>query len=270
MSQSYNPYAAPAGGPPMPPGPGERGAPQPWAVGEVFTTAWDLVKRQAAPLVVAAMINGAITALPGQLPGILSATKVVDPASSEYWALFGVTTVVGQVLAAWLSGGMVKIYLDAARGREPHVPDLFSGGRFFLPILGANLLIFFIAFFGTLLLVVPGIIAGLGLSMTQFYLVDREMGPTEAMRASWEAMKGNKGRMFVFMWAAFGVMLLGMLACCMGTLASVPTIGVATAIVYLRVSGSGAPGAPTPYQPPPSPYGQAPYAAPPPGSPYGY
>jgi hypothetical protein len=270
MSQSYNPYAAPSGGPPLPSGPGELGAPQPWAVGEVIGTAWEILKKQAAPLVVATMIGGAIQGLPGQLPGILSALQIVKPDSAEYWEIFGVTTLVGQIIGAWINCGMVKIYLDAARGREPHVPDLFSGGRRFFPIVGAYLLIFVVVFFGSVLLVVPGIIAGLGLSMTQYYVIDREMSPTEAMRASWEAMKGHKGRMFGFMWAAFGIMLVGMLACCLGVMAAAPTIGVAMAIIYLRVSGSGAPGGPAPYVPPPSPYGQAPYAAPPPGSPYGY
>ncbi|MEO7097547.1 MAG: hypothetical protein ABI175_30075 [Polyangiales bacterium] len=270
MSESYNPYAAPSGGPATPPGPGELGAPQPWAVGEVITTAWDLFKRQAAPLVVAAMIASAMSALPGQIPAILAALHVVEPNSVEYWSIFGVTTFIGQIIGAWINCGMVKIYLDAARGREPHVPDLFSGGARFLPMLGANLLIFLVVFFGMILLIVPGIIAALGLSLTQYYVIDREMGPMEALRASWDAMKGNKGRMFGFMWAAFGIMLLGALACCMGTLAAAPTVGVAMAIIYLRVSGSGAPGAPTPYVPPPSPYGQAPVAAPPPGSPYGY
>jgi uncharacterized membrane protein len=51
---------------------------------------------------------------------------------------------------------------------------------------------------GFILLVVPGIIVAFGLSQTFFILADdKEIGAVDALKASWEMMKGNKVKFFV-------------------------------------------------------------------------
>jgi hypothetical protein len=94
---------------------------------------------------------------------------------------------------------------------------------------------------GFVLLIVPGVIAMLGLYLTQFYVVEANMGPIEAMKASWESTKGQKGDIFVLILLSFFVILGGILAFCVGIFVAIPVIWVAMAIAYLRISGRGAP-----------------------------
>ncbi len=263
---AYNPYAAPQAEPPRPGGPpGGAGAPQPWDVGEVLSEAWDRFKTHWVPLAFAVIVGQFLAALPQQLPSALEKSKIVTPNDSLYWPLLLACTVIGFVAQTFFQVGLTRIWLSAARGEAPVFSDLFSGGSRFLAMLGMQFLMSFVLLVGFLVLVVPGVILALGLSLAQYYLVDQEMGPVEAMLASWDATKGHKGKIFLYGLAGFLVILAGTLACCVGICAALPTLSVGTAIIYLRLSGR-APGAaqPPPWAPPaPGPYGA--YQPPPPG-----
>lgn len=74
-------------------------------------------------------------------------------------------------------------------GSHPQLEVIFDGfkpGDRFIQSLIAAILIGLAVFFGTLLLVIPGIIASVGLSMTFFIMADNPgIRATEAMRPSW-------------------------------------------------------------------------------------
>ena len=135
--------------------------------------------------------------------------------------------------------------------------------------------------FGFVLLIVPGVILSLGLLLAPYYVVDAQMGPIAAMKASWGATRGQKGDVFVLVLAGVGLALLGLVMCFFGILATFPIYSVAVAAAYTRMSGLGvAPpmygAAPPPGYPqaPPPPGGYGPPGPPPgygpPGPPPGY
>lgn len=273
---NYNPYAAPQAQPPMPGAPVPGGGAQPWEVGEVLGIAWDGFKPNWATLVFTFLLGGFIASVPRMIPGLLVGAQVISQQDDSYWPIFGACTLVGILIQAFFQVGLTKIWLDVARGATPSFGDMFAGGSRYVPMLGAMLLQALAIMIGYVMLIVPGVILALGLSLTQFYVVDRNMGPIDAMKASWEATKGQKGKIFVFGLAACLVMLGGMLACCIGTYVAFPVVWVAAAVMYLRMSGqasasSGGGG----YGGPPAPYGgggaYGPSAGygPPPGGGYG-
>src|SRR5262249_36576075 len=112
---------------------------------------------------------------------------------------------------------------------------------------------------------VPGVILGLGLSLSSYYCIDQKMGPIDAMKASWAATNGQKGKIFLFGLVAFLLIIAGYLACLCGAFVAIPVVMVAFATIYLRLSGTMGSG-----QAPP--YGAGGYPAPgfgPPGPGYG-
>ena len=121
---------------------------------------------------------------------------------------------------------------------------------------------------GMVFLVVPGVILALGLGLYPYFIVDRNMGPVEALKASWDATTGHKANLFVLGFYSFGVMLLGVAACCIGIMPAVAVMSVAQAIVFTRLTGTvGQPPAGSPPGYPPSAYGAPPGAyGPPPGA----
>jgi hypothetical protein len=238
------------------------GAPEPWEVGDVIGHAWRVFKPHWATLVFTQLISGVIGGVPNYIPGVLVATQAVEPNSSTYWTIYGVCLVVGLVFSSFFTGGMIKIWCAASRGQTPQFGDMFAGASRFLPLLGTLFLTLLVVMLGYVALVVPGIILGLGLAFAQCYVVDQNMGPIAAMKASWEATKGHKGKIFLFGLVAFLMALGGYLACCVGVFVALPLIMVAWVTIYTRISGtSGGAGLP------PGTFGGPPanYGGPPPG-----
>jgi uncharacterized membrane protein len=281
MSQ-YNPYAAPQAGPQMPMAPqyGGGGGPQPWEIGDVLGHAWNVFKPNWATLLFSYLLALFIGALPGQVPGILVQAGALDQQDAVYAILLLVFSLVGYVIGAFFQAGYIKIWLAAARGQTPQFGDLFSGGGRFFWVFLANLLLGLAIGFGLILLIVPGIILACGLWFTPYFVVDQNMGPIDALSASWKATDGNKGKIFLFALVAFLIILASELACCLPVLVALPVVGVAGATIYLRLTGTGGGGGGMGYgappgggfAPPPQGYGAPPAGGfgGPPGGPGGY
>ncbi len=259
----YNPYAAPQAAPPMPPGGPQYavGGPQPWDIGEVFSLAWDVFKRSWGVLVGSYFLAGIIGAIPGQIPALLVMSGAIEQNSGEYWGIYSVTTFVGLVISSFFQPGLIRIWCAAARGQSVDFGTLFSGANKFLPVFATLMLTIFAILLGYVFLIVPGIILGLGLMFAQFFVVDADMGPIQAMKASWDATNGHKGKLFLFGLVGGLVAAVGLVACCIGVYASISLFWVALAIVYVRLSGRGTASAGYAVT---SPYAGA-YPAPPPG-----
>jgi len=233
---NQNPYAPPGAATPAVTVP--FGQPQPWTAGEALTLAWARFKEFPAVLVLAYFLNLLLVVIAGQIGNVPMLVGAIRPSALASVMTLG-GALVGQVVAAFLQVGTMRIVLDAARGKAPELGTLLGGGDRFLPMFLLNLLMFPAIALGFLLLVVPGVIIALGLSIAPFYVVDAGMGPVEAMKASWEATRGQRGELFVLGLAGFGLSLLGMLMCCVGWLATTPLVYVAMAIAFVRMSGLG-------------------------------
>jgi hypothetical protein len=243
----YNPYAPPQAAPPPqfgPVGGGQNAGPQPWSVGEALGVGWDALKVHGVTLVLTYVVAGlpgfAINQVANQI------TKgYQDPSDPMavfqepgFWAVTFGFSIPTMIIAAFFQGGLIKIWLAAARGQTPQFGDLFTGGRTFLSILGFGIVTQLVALFTGWMLLIPLIIWACGMSLAEYYMVDEGLGMMAAISKSWNATRGHKINIFVFGLAAFGVGVLGALACCIGLLAAYPIISVAMALIYTRISGN--------------------------------
>ncbi|HEX7666379.1 MAG TPA: hypothetical protein VF407_17755, partial [Polyangiaceae bacterium] len=239
---NYNPYAAPQaapgpmmGGAPPPP----QGGAQPWEPGEVFSLAWDGFKRNWGVLVGVVFVQMLITQIPSAIANGIVQSGAVDPGSAAASGISGACSLIGAFLGAFLAAGVIKVFLTAARGGVPNFGDMFGGGNKLLPILGTQILMGLAIVVGFILLIVPGIILSLGLCLSTYYVADADYGPIDAMKASWAATNGSKGKLFLLGLIGFLVMIVGVLACCVGALASIAVYTLAMGIVFVRLSGRG-------------------------------
>jgi uncharacterized membrane protein len=90
---------------------------------------------------------------------------------------------------------------------------------------------------GTLLLIVPGVILAFGWSMAPFYVIDAGLGPMSALRMSWGATKGQKGKLFGLAMLSAAIGFGGLFACGVGIIPAFCVVYVAWAIVFTRISG---------------------------------
>lgn len=218
--------------------------PQPWSVGEALGVGWDALKVHGVTLVLTFLVAG----LPGfainQVSNIFTKgyQDPTDPMAvfqePGFWAITFGFAVPTMIISAFFQGGLIKIWIAAARGQTPQFGDMFSGGRTFLPILLYTFLTQIILLVSIPLLCIPAIIWGCGMALAEFYMVDEGLGFGEALSKSWRATSGHKLGIFLFNLAAIGVMLLGLCACCIGVLAAYPIVFVGAALIYVRLSGN--------------------------------
>lgn len=94
---------------------------------------------------------------------------------------------------------------------------LFKGFERFVETLLAGLLMMVFISLGLILLIVPGIIVALGLSLTFFIMIDDpNISGLNALQQSWNMMKGQKWNLFCLELRFFGWFLLSILTCGIG------------------------------------------------------
>ena len=101
------------------------------------------------------------------------------------------------LLAGWILGfivqmGLVKIGLKFCDNIKGKFDDLLSSFDILLPFIAGSILYGLIVFGGILLLIVPGIIWGIQFSLYPYFIVEKRLGPIEALKASSRATMGAK------------------------------------------------------------------------------
>ena len=140
-----------------------------------------------------------------------------------------ITLIIGGPLAL----GVTKYFMNIARGNEAEVSQVFDGFSNFANAFVANILIFIGSLIGFILLIVPGVIFILGVSMTWFIMNDEpDISGLDAVKKSWAMMKGYKGNYFVLALTFIGWILLGLVTAGLGFLFVYPYLATTMANYY--------------------------------------
>lgn len=93
--------------------------------------------------------------------------------------------------------GFTRIALSFLDGKTPHYSYLWDNlnSKIWKVIISSLLFLLIIAG-GLVLLIVPGIIFLLRLNFYMYFIVDRDMGPIEALKASWRVTQNNVIKLF--------------------------------------------------------------------------
>jgi uncharacterized membrane protein len=144
------------------------------------------------------------------------------------------TLIIGGPLAL----GAAIFSLAIARGKEGNLGQLFDGFNHFATALVTYLLMLLYVFLWLLLLIVPGIIAALGYSMTFYILADDpQIKPQDALKKSKSMMDGHKEKLFYLCLRFLLLGILCILTLGIGFLWLVPYVHVTMAKFYDDVKG---------------------------------
>ena len=192
---------------------------------EALQFGWNTMKANVGFFIGLLLIVWAISVIPGVLNSFI--TNV---------ALALIIALIFRLVQWFLEIGLIKISLAFADGQKSVLPDLFSGKDLYLKYVGGTILYGLIVFGGILLLIVPGIIWSIQFFFYSYLIVEKGLGPVEALKASSAMTKGHKWELFLFGLVTLGVNLLGALCLLVGLFATVPTTLVALASVYRKLS----------------------------------
>jgi uncharacterized membrane protein len=215
------------------------------------TFAWERVKADPgtilATIIVGAILMWVVAFVTNLVASVVAgvgiaatgrhANSVFDTFGPLYLGIKGMGSIVSLVVSSFVIAGIMNFSLKVARGAPYAFGDLFSGAPFFVSVLVANLIVGLGVILGTAMLIVPGVILALGLSMTIPIVIDRNLGPIEALTESWKVTDGHKMNLFILALIAFGLCIAGLCACGVGILLVMPILYIAHMYVYLKLTG---------------------------------
>ena len=142
------------------------------------------------------------------------------------------------IISGPLSLGMAIIFLRVVRDESIDVSLLFKGFDDFMRSFVAGLLVAFYTSLWLLLLIVPGIIAGLSYSLTFFIISeDPSIAPNAAITQSKAMMQGHKMELFLLQLSFIGWFLLGIITMGIAFLWIGSYYYTAMTVFYLEVKG---------------------------------
>ena len=154
-----------------------------------------------------------------------------------------VGSLLSLVLTTIVSMGVIAFFLRAHDDPDRvALADLWHP-RPFWKYLGASRLLVLGGALGFLLLIVLGIIFVLMFMFTTLIVIDRGLGPIEAMKESSRITRGHRWTLLGLALLVVLVNLLGLLALVVGLLVSVPVSWIALAHVYRVLARRTAPDA---------------------------
>jgi len=202
---------------------------------------WETYKARLGPtyviFIVFAIVYMILSAA-GFMVGFTSAQALESGEPGPfYWVFQIVSTIVGIALSGGLSYSALKI----VRGEDVPVGTLFSGFPKLVPLVVASLITGIVVAIGFVLLVVPGIVAAFGLSQAILLVMDRGLSGVDAVKASWQMMKGYRLALLVLSIVTMVVVLLSLIPLGLGLIVSVPVVTLASAAFYNRVLAANPP-----------------------------
>jgi uncharacterized membrane protein len=152
------------------------------------------------------------------------------------WLVSGLVTLVAGLVAQLFIAALVKGALDTVDGRPVAVGAMFAGwdkGK----VVVAALIVAVATAIGTALCYLPGLIVGFFTAYTMFFVVDRDLPPWEAVKASVSFVGANLGPTLVYYLLAVLVVFAGAILCGVGLLVAIPIAVIGTAYTYRRLHG---------------------------------
>jgi hypothetical protein len=213
-------------------------------LGDCITRAWGLLKSDFWPIVGCSTL--VLIALAGinQLFGLITNPIINEMVTSRNFSVHGILIVVGvTIVSAPVStifmAGLFKYYLKLIRGETAGVGDAFSG---FGPQTGQLILLSLVqmtlVLVGYAFCVVPGIYLSVAWYFALPLVIDRGLNFWDAMQLS--RCLVNKHWFIVFAaMLVFGLLsMLGIIACGIGILATLPIGMIALMYAYETIFGA--------------------------------
>lgn len=218
---------------PPPPPIQPDGIEPPADIGAAFTYGWRKFTQNVGPIILITLAVFVGLAL-FQVLSIIAQRSGDGGFGSIFLALlFG---GLGAIVAFILQYGVVRAALAIVDGRPVTFAEAWNMDRFG-PFVVAAILQGLITFVGYLLCIIPGIIAAFLLFFTPFFVIDKQLSPTESLAASFNLVKDNAGVLVLFTIVAVIVYFAGALVCLVGLLVSIPVVLISTAYMYKRMAG---------------------------------
>ena len=187
---------------------------------------WDITKSNIGFFIGLLIVAGLIQYVPDIVATIIEADAP---------ALSLIIRIASFVLSMIIGMGLIKICLRFCDGEKGEFSDLFSCYPLFFNYLIGSILYWLIIMVGLVLLIIPGIIWAIKFQFFDYLIVDKGLGPIDALEKSSEITRGVKWDLFLFAILLGIINLMGFLCLLVGLFVTIPVTMVAMAFVYRKL-----------------------------------
>lgn len=200
-----------------------------FSIKEAFSFAWEVVKKN--PVIVLYTLG--VYGISMVVSTILNSLFGVEQGETNF-----VVSFISTFVTSFIWVGYLQVLFRLAEGKKIEVNQLLSKDYklVFFYTVGTYLYVLGVLL-GLVLLIVPGIIIGVGLSMWMYiYITHTDMHLIDSFKKSWEMTKGYRMQLFLMALVSLGAVIVGLVALIVGVLVAIPVIYLAYIHVYKKLS----------------------------------
>ena len=202
---------------------------------------WQQMKKFFLPLFLVMLV-----VIVAEIPAGLAEIEVTDDFETEPFTMYHVIGMLYWLLVLPVfQYGAHYINLKAARNEEFEVKEMFHGFSKYLNVVLANLLMLALVGMGLVVFIIPGIIILCRLAFVPYLVMDRNLGPVEAVQESWKLSRGKGWTVFGMAILAIPIIIAGFLLVFVGVIFAAMWIFCSFAGLYYAISQEHSPEAPT-------------------------
>jgi uncharacterized membrane protein len=166
---------------------------------------------------------------------ILAIFTVPGGFAYKYPYITAILYIFAVLVLVYIHMAVVYISLKVYDGGKPEVSDVFAPARFYWRFLLAEILYGLLVTAGMILCVIPGIYWGVRYHFFGYFIVEQDMGPIEAIKASGTIARGAWWELFFLFFLCWLISIAGAILCGVGLLFAYPIIFMAIVYAYKRV-----------------------------------
>jgi uncharacterized membrane protein len=203
-----------------------------FSAGAAIRYGWETFKRRpwffAGTALLILVLSGLVDSLTGRVDALVTG-------SPEHPS--GLGLVINLAFGTLLSMGATAFYIAAHDNPDAAEVSMLWHPQPFWKYLGLSILLAIVIGVGLALLIVPGIILFLMFMFSTIIVIERGLGPIDAMSESRRLTRGHKWQLLGFVGLIFLINLLGLLALIVGVLVSIPVSALAFVHAYRALGG---------------------------------
>jgi len=206
------------------------------AIGETLSEAWALTKGNKGTIWLGVLLYFLAYIGIALVATMITGQSLTDPSTQG-----GVAGMVSNILVAAatapMTAGMMLIGIKIARKEQVSGTEVFAHFDKVLPLAVGMVLMYLLVALGFLLLILPGIYLVVAYTMMLPLIVDKNLGPWQALEVSRKAITKHWFAIFGFLIVIGLLYIAGFLALIIGLIWAIPTLSIAHGILYRNMFG---------------------------------
>jgi uncharacterized membrane protein len=219
-------------------------------VGDAFTWAWNTFTRNAATLIVPALVYGLLFGVATAV--IMIAQTMGGSGGSSYgfglglgfgsnvsgagWGVLIIGYLISYAVTAFAQAGFLSGCLELADGRPVTIGSFFRPRNLGMAFLAA-LIVGVLTTIGYSLCFIPGLIVSIFTQFTILFVVERSESATKALSSSFSTVTSNIANALLIWLVCAAVAFVGALACGVGLLVAAPVAALVLTYGYRKLTG---------------------------------